>query len=151
MPIASATICARRRYGDGLRHRPVDCDARRGPSWLNVSVVTLMAAFSIAGCASPVYEEMYDWREGWRKARVERVGRADELGGKHYSDCRAWATREQLASAHFAVLSYENMSRPRRRVVPLHVGEAFGPGDLVYMNLRDCDIPLATRTSIVRN
>jgi hypothetical protein len=95
-----------------------------------------------------VYEGKYGWHDGWRKARVVRSGTAEELGGRHFSDCRYREVGEKVSTAQFVVLSYEHMSRPRRRVVPLTQGEAYFPGDLVYMNLRSCDARLARRSSV---
>ena len=107
----------------------------------------LVAALAAAGCAAPVYEGKYDWHEGWREARVVKVGKSAELGGRHSFDCRYRKEVAQLPTAQFIVLSYENMSRTRRSVVPLHQGENFRPGDLVYLKLRSCDVPLAMSSS----
>jgi len=106
---------------------------------------SLVVAAALAGCAT-VYEGKYDWKDGWREARVVRTGAAADLGGQHFSDCRDKAAPAQLATAQYAVLSYSHMSRPRRRVVPLAPGAGLRAGDLVYMNLRSCDAALERRT-----
>ena len=105
----------------------------------------LVAALAAAGCAF-VYEGKYDWQQGWREAQVVKTGNAAALGERQFSDCRYEAETEQVASGQFVMLSYLQMGHMRHRVVPLHEGEAYHPGDLVYMNVKSCDTPLVTRT-----
>jgi hypothetical protein len=111
-------------------------------SRLTLRGAALLAALAATGCAFS-YEGKYDWHQGWREARVVKTGNKAALGGRHFSDCRYRAGSEPVASGQFVVLSYEHMSRTRRRVVPLHGGEAYRPGDLVYINVTSCDAPLA--------
>ena len=117
---------------------------RGGMPFLLVGVA-LTAALAATGCAV-AYEGKYDWHQGWREARVVKTGNAAALGGRQFSDCRYRAETEPVAGGRFAVLAYEHMSQMRRRVVPLHEGEAYRPGDLVYMNVKSCDMPLASPT-----
>ena len=111
--------------------------------------VILAAALAATGCAYS-YEGKYDWHQGWREARVVKTGNAAALGGRHFSDCRYREVSEQAASGQFVVLSYEHIGQMRHRVVPLRKGEAYRPGDLVYMNIKSCDTPLATKTRTVQ-
>jgi hypothetical protein len=104
-----------------------------------------LSAFILAGCTT-VYEGKYNFSDGWREARVVKVGGATEIGKKPRSlDCLESATAQQLSTSQFAVLSFMAGTRSRMRVVPLRSGEAFGPGDLVYMNVKSCDTALVAR------
>ena len=102
----------------------------------------LIAALIATGCAFAP-QGKYDWHQGWREAKVVKTQDAAALGGRYFSDCRPRAKSEQVASGQFVVLSYEHMGRMRHRVVPLHEGETYRPGDRVYMNVKSCTTPLA--------
>jgi hypothetical protein len=95
----------------------------------------------LAGCASVVYDGKYDWKEGWREARVERTGSAEELGGRASRDCRYRLPPEEVKSGRFAVLGFEYMARHRHRVVPLAPGDEPARGEPVLTNLRRCEPP----------
>ncbi len=109
----------------------------------------LVVAFAATGCAF-AYEGKYDWHQGWREARVVQTGNAAALGGRRYSDCRYREVSVQAASGPFVVLSYGDVGNVRHRVVPLHAGEAYRPGDLVYMNLKSCGMSLVARARTVQ-
>jgi hypothetical protein len=68
------------------------------------------------------------------------------LGGRYWSDCRNSAETGQAASGRFVVVSYQHMGRTWRRVVPLRQGEAYRPGDRVYVNVNSCSTPLAKKS-----
>lgn len=128
-----------------VSRRPVQLDSARRGTPFRLLGVALVAALAAAGCAF-VYEGKYDWQQGWREARVVKTGYAAALGGRQFSDCRYEAETEQAASGQYVMLSYLQMGHMRHRVVPLHEGEAYRSGDLVYMNIQSCDTPLVTRT-----
>lgn len=108
-----------------------------------MALVTATLFVSLAGCASSVYEGLYAWDDGWRKAKLVRTGARDELGGRHSTDCRfASATNH----SRYAVIEYRAMSRNRRAVVPVASETTVAPGDLVYANVTRCaDVTLAKR------
>jgi hypothetical protein len=105
----------------------------------------LVATLTAAGCTF-ASEGKYDWHQGWSEATVVRIGNTAALDGRYFSDCRFQEDAEQVASGQFVVLSYEHMARMRHRLVPLREGEAYHPGDLVYMKLNSCKTPLVART-----
>jgi hypothetical protein len=109
----------------------------------------MVAALTATGCAMAP-EGKYDWHQGWSEATVVRIGNAAALDGRYFSDCRFQADAGQAASGQFVVLSYEHLGRTRHRVVPLRNGEAYRPGDRVYMNVNSCKTPLVARTGTVR-
>ena len=103
-------------------------------------------ALFVTGCASVVYEGRYPWEEGWRQAKVMQVGTSTEIGKPQYSDCRGKLPPAQVASGQFASVLYSNMSRRHRRVLPLQPGDAFRPGEEVYVNVTSCTAPMVRQT-----
>lgn len=101
-------------------------------------VVCLLALFLLSGCASSVYEGRYAWDEGWREAKVVRLGAGSELGGRHSTDCRYSDAQRARLTDRFAVLSYRHVGRERRAVVPAPLAEQLHPGERVYANIREC-------------
>jgi hypothetical protein len=95
-------------------------------------------------------EGKYERREGWREATVVNIANAAALGGRYWSDCRHGAESGQTVSGRFVVVSYMHMGRIWRRVVPLRQGEAYHPGDRVYVNVNSCSIPLVPRNRTPR-
>lgn len=98
----------------------------------------------LAGC-STVYEGRYDWQEGWRKAEVIDVVLASEMERPRFYECVRQAQPHQLASTRFAVVRYREMSRTRRRAVPLQPRTAVREGDAVYVRVTDCATQPAPR------
>lgn len=108
-----------------------------------IAIVGLLA-FSLMGC-STVYEGKYDFNDGWREAKVIQIGSSDEIKRPQFSDCRKALLPNQPGVDKFVVLSYKHLTRPRMRVVPLKQSDSVRPGDLVYMNVLSCDVPLVLR------
>jgi len=131
---------------DGSQMRTLSADPHMLRPFLGA---VLVAALTATGCAF-ASEGKYDWHQGWREATVVKTDDAAALGGRYFSDCRRGTETGQAVSGRFVVLSYEHMGRTRHRVVPLRRGEAYRPGDLVYVNVNSCSIPLVSRTTAVR-
>lgn len=98
----------------------------------------------LAGCAT-VYEDTYHWQEGWRKAEVIDVVLASEMERPRFYECVREAQPHQLASTRLAVVRYREMSRTRRRAVPLQPGSTIREGDAVYVRVTDCATQPAPR------
>lgn len=103
-----------------------------------------ISALMLGGCTT-VYEGKYNFSDGWREAQVVQIASASEIEKSQFSDCRENSLPQQLSVDKFIVLSYKHMNRPRKRVIPFEPSEGVRPGDLVYMNVGSCDIPLAPR------
>jgi len=97
----------------------------------------------LAGCTT-VYDGKYNFNDGWREAKVIQVGRAGEIARPQFSDCRENSPFLSISSGVYALLSYQHLNRPRKRVVPLLVDE-LRPGQKVYMKVTDCVTPLVLR------
>lgn len=102
---------------------------------------------ALSGCAV-TYEGKYAFNDGWRQAQVVQVGHASTLPQSAVMrDCRSAATAEQLAVGTFALLSYEDYGRKRRRIVPIPAHFHIKAGDAVYVKLRSCAGDVALRTA----
>src|SRR6185369_14897698 len=130
---------------DGSQMRTLSADPHMLRPFLGA---VLVAALTATGCAF-ASEGKYDWHQGWREATVVKTEDA-ALHGRYFSDCRRRTETGQVVSGRFVVLSYEHMGRTRHRVVPLRRGEAYRPGDLVYVNVNSCSTPLVSRTTTLR-
>ena len=107
-----------------------------------------LAALSalVSGCASTMYDGKYAWEDGWRQAKVRKIGTASELGGRTTFDCRQKLPEAQVASSQFVVLGLIDFARYRHQVVPVEAGHAFSKGEEVLTNVRRCDPPIARRS-----
>lgn len=110
------------------------------------TLILCLSTFALAGCAT-VYEERYDFADGWREAKVIQIAHASEIPKPQFSDCRDAASPQQLATDKFIVLSYRHLNRPRKRVVPLSPSAGVRMDELVYMNVTGCDRPLQARSN----
>lgn len=97
-----------------------------------------------AGC-STVYDDRYDFKDGWREGEVLEIGSASAIRSPQFSDCRAEAKPEQIAKGKFVLVAFNHMRHVQRRVAPVPTGSDLKRGEMVYVNVNDCDAPLALR------
>lgn len=96
-----------------------------------------MALAGLAGCASPLYDGRYAWKEGWRSGIViarTAARNASFLGGPH---CSAKAA-EMPADSDLVTIKYIRLSRTAWWTGPVAKDSAIRLDDRVYFNLRDC-------------
>lgn len=67
------------------------------------------------------------------------------MDGPRFHDCVRKGTPQQLATSKFVIVKYRQMSPTNRRAVPLHEGQLFNPGDLVYIQAGNCETPVVPR------
>jgi hypothetical protein len=106
-------------------------------------LVGLLLALGVSGCASSVYEGKYAWEDGWREAKVEKIGLAADLGDRTYFDCRHKIPPEQSSTGKFALLGLQHMGRHRHQIAPVSPAREPAKGDDVLTNVRRCDPPIA--------
>ncbi|RSZ44088.1 MULTISPECIES: hypothetical protein [unclassified Variovorax] len=106
------------------------------------SIVLSLGA--VSGCAT-VYEGQFAFNDGWRKAKVEKVGSASTLDAMSASDCRGVAPADG-----FALVSYADFGHLRRRIVALPSHTRFEAGDAVYIKLRSCSGDVARQRALSR-
>lgn len=97
------------------------------------------SAMVLAGFAS-AEESRFAWGEGWRKGEVVQVARPTEMTRPRYYTCIRAAQPGEL-DASYIVVKYLERGRSRRTAVKAPPGEAFRPGDPVYVKLGDCSLP----------
>jgi len=106
------------------------------PSRVGLSVAAL--SVSLAACAM-VYEDKYDWDQGWRLGRVVRLGKGKQLSPPPSGDCRRGVPASVIEDTLYADVRYQTEGRwIRERVVPIPADIAVHEGDLVYFNAQDC-------------
>jgi hypothetical protein len=114
----------------------------RAASRVMVCGATLVA---LVGCASSIYEGKYAWEDGWREAKVEKIGLASDLGDRSYFDCRQKMTPAEVSTGRFAVLGLQHMGRHRHQIVPVDPAAQPAKGAEVLTNVRRCDAPVARK------
>ena len=107
-------------------------------------VATCVVGVLLCACAT-VYEGKYSSDAGWRKGRIESIGLAPSLGKIGKSDCRQGASDKTLESQTYASVFYLVPRQPRERIVPVPPDSAFKAGDLVYVNIDQCDMAVVRR------
>lgn len=107
------------------------------PRRLLLRTFIVLSLGAVSGCAM-VYEDQFAFNDGWRKAKVEKVGSASTLDAVSASDCRDVAPAKWRYADGFALVSYADFGHLRRRIVALPSHTRFETGDAVYIKLRSC-------------
>ena len=101
----------------------------------------LLLALAATGCASSVYEGRYAWADGWREGKVVSVKQPREVGSRHSFDCRYKMNPQAVETSWFAIVAVWDAGRTKRAVVPVADGSTWPTAeDLVYVNVRTCDV-----------
>lgn len=121
---------------------------------MNMSFVApaLCLALLASGCAT-FDDDDYGYKGGWRRGRVVKVGGMDAPMQVSQTDCRTELGPNSPYS-QFAIVSYNVGGSPKlkgKRISAIPEGLALQAGDLVYVNLRDCQTPLRKREAVVKN
>lgn len=102
------------------------------------------ASVLITACAS-LENDGYDFKDGWRRAKVLEIGSANAVMRTVSKDCRL-----ELGSGarfdHYAVASYSVGGRSTIRaqqVVAVPNDLDLAVGEQVHVNVRDCTQPLS--------
>lgn len=107
------------------------------------TLALLLAAASVAGCATPpAFEGGREWEEGWREGTVEKVGAASELGSRYSYDCRYREGDGRASPGRFAVVALRKGGEHRHHVVPTPLGKEPAVGARVLTNTRGCEAPV---------
>lgn len=104
----------------------------------------ILGVVTLSGCAT-IYEGKYAFEDGWREAVIQKIGSASEIATPQFSDCRENMTQQQLGVSQFALVSYRRMGRLQRSAVPLRKSVSPIAGQVVYVNVTDCDARLVSR------
>jgi hypothetical protein len=97
----------------------------------------------LAGC-STLYENKYDFRDGWRKGEVARITPGEAILRPGYWQCTRRTTVEQRSGRQYAVVAYRQVPyRPRQHLVPVPPGLELQEGQPVYVKLDACEAAIA--------
>ena len=102
----------------------------------------VLGAF-LGGCAT-TDEGPFAWSQGWRKGEVLDVVKPASMARPRFFRCIREADPAQLQS-DFLVVKYLQMGRARQTAVPAPADGHLRQGDLVYVNLEDCHLPVVAR------
>lgn len=97
----------------------------------------------VAGCASRADEGRYAWADGWRRAEVTAIMPSPEKVTQVAANCRRsgpWTPIQR-----FATVRHLWDHHPVWRTVPIATDASWKVGDLVYVNVEDCEAPLQAR------
>lgn len=109
-----------------------------------LALVTML----LAGC-STLYDNKYDFRQGWRKGEVARITTGEAIRRPGYWTCTRRTTVEQRSGRQYAVIAYRQVPyRPRQHLVPLPPGLDLHPGQRVYVKLDACEAGIALPQSV---
>lgn len=116
---------------------------RTRPWAFKVAVVSATAglALIVAGCTT-LYEGKYDYRDGWRAARVVQVGTSTQVPRPDFFRCIRNATPEQRERQLFAVVSFRGYEKRVKRAVQVFPSLQLEVGEAVYVNPSLCDGPV---------
>lgn len=95
----------------------------------------------LQGCTT-LYEGKYDYRDGWRKARVVQVAPASQIQRPDFFRCIRNATPEQRERQLFAVVTFRGYEKSVKRAVQVAPSVHLEVGDTVYVNPSSCDRPV---------
>jgi len=99
----------------------------------------------VCGCAASgcvaEYELQHRYDDGWRVAKVEKIGDDLKVPRSPADDCRPRATSTASPGPLYADVWFVEIRRVRRRIVLLPDDRAIAVGSMVHVNLRDCSVP----------
>lgn len=121
--------------------------------WTRLEAVAMAGLLALlAGCATS-QDAQSDYVQGWRVGEVERIGTGTERFPITGVDCRGTDTRTAgIAAQRYAYVEFIHAqtgskyfySGPTQRhvLVPIPVDSEYRVGEYVYVNIRDCGLPL---------
>ena len=95
----------------------------------------------LQGCTT-LYEGKYDYRDGWRKARVVQVAPASQIQRPDFFRCIRNAAPEQRERQLFAIVSFRGYEKSVKRAVQVAPSVHLEMGETVYVNPSSCDGPV---------
>jgi len=120
--------------------RPSGPGSGRAPAaWRPAAALpaTLLIAFALTGCAS-----RHPDGAGWRLAVVTRLDATLPPHGQGSADCRRLEASTEGAAPRYAEVAYRLAFHSRRRIALLPESGDFAVGEDVYVNIRDCTLPI---------
>jgi hypothetical protein len=108
-------------------------------AWRDHFILALGSLVVFAGCTSDSARR-HPEAEGWVGARITQIEGSLRSPMRPYDDCRQNATDE----VRYAEVGFLWHKSSRRRIARLPAdGIVMHKGDFVYVNVQDCNMPLA--------
>jgi hypothetical protein len=105
---------------------------------ISATLLSLATLAVVSGC-STLYEGKYDFRDGWRKARVVQIIQGAAVVRPEYWQCWRDAPSTSRGERRYALLLYSRFGRERQRMVPVPSGLELQKNETVYVNLNRCE------------
>ncbi|AMM24144.1 hypothetical protein [Variovorax sp. PAMC 28711] len=105
----------------------------------------LLAVLScgLACVACTATASRFSAQDGWHVAVITRIDLAPQLPDADVQDCRPATSATTGTTVRYAEVAYHVFRRARLRVALLPAQGGYAVGDEVYVNVRDCAVPLA--------
>lgn len=102
----------------------------------------LAALLLLSGCAThKTHDPSHPFADGWRKGKVLDIGTEQGLPRTPYRDCRDDGTARP-PETRYAYVEYRRTQLREWRVVPLPANPSLRTGDVVYVQINDCNAPV---------
>jgi hypothetical protein len=106
-------------------------------------ILLVAAAAALSGCSS-MFENKYDFREGWRRGEVLQIMDGHAVQRPRFWQCTRSLGAEERAGRRFVVLAYHQVPyRARRHLVAVPPDLELRPGQRVYVNVSQCENAIA--------
>lgn len=113
---------------------------KRPPAAALATLSTLLLV--LGGCAThKTHDPAHPFSDGWRKGKVLTIGSEQSLPRTPYRDCRDDGTTRP-PQTHYAHVEYRRTQLREWRVVPLPASHGLRPGDVVYVQINNCNAPV---------
>jgi hypothetical protein len=106
------------------------------------AAIAFLGLSALTGCAT-VYEGKYNFRDGWREAKVVSLVPGAGIDNPRFWECTRKLTKDQREATAFVLLSYRGMRRQTRRMVPAPAGVPLAVGERVYLKADACEQAIA--------
>lgn len=105
-------------------------------------IALLLILLVLGGCATrKTHDPAHPFGDGWRKGKVLAIGTEQGLPRTRFRDCRDdGSTRSP--QTHYARVEYRGTHLHDWRVVPLPENHGLRPGEMVYVQITDCNAPV---------
>jgi hypothetical protein len=121
-------------------------------SILNPRAPSFAAKCLLGACAVAVLPACADFHaagariaEGWREAVVVQIDRSAQIPQRVFGDCREGTPAQATADTTYVVYRYKGVGSYSYRVAPLPDKLPLKVGDLVSVNIKNCQTPPTPR------
>ena len=101
-----------------------------------VAIVVLLSACS----TKTVYENKYDYDDGWRQGVVTEIGAGQRFINQIPDECKPKAS--SLSASKYAMVRYRLRNSPKWHALPVSADTPLKVDDFVYININDCKSPV---------